>query len=311
MKIKKAPVALFLWKRPGNTREILSKIIDYCPPEIYLVIDGPRNQEDLEQIKSVKAVINELLGNTGINFKINASEIHLGLFKRFKSGFDWIFSHADEIIILEDDTIPSLSFFQFCNVFLDKFRDNKRIVAINGSMVLSEDEKKELNIEGPFLKKQFGPWGWATWRDKFVGTYRPHKSDISFIKKIQIIFWVRNLDHFFSRYRVFKSVLDGTLNVWAVQFRWNVMEQKKFILCSHINLISNIGLDEHAATQIRDWNGFINTPASEEVIRWENYNDFKCINNYEVIVFKRKNNIRYIFSAIRKVLRRGYSKVFS
>ncbi len=301
--LKKAPVALFLWKRPDNAREILSKIIGYGPPEIYLVIDGPRNPDDAEAINAVKKVINELLGDSGITFLVNASDVHLGLFKRFTSGFDWIFSFANEIIILEDDTVPGHEFFNFCNVYLERFRGDKRIVAINGSMVLSDKEKKRLNIDGPFLKKQFGPWGWATWRDKFVDTYRPHTSDISFIKKIQILFWVRNLDHFFSRYKVFKSVVDGTLNVWSVQFRWNIMEQKKFVLCSHMNLISNVGLDEHAATQFKDWNGILNIPISERAVDWEKFTEFNCIHDYENVIFKRKTNKQFVISTLRKALR--------
>ena len=63
---KKAPVALFLWKRPENTRKILSEIIDYGPPGIFLIIDGARDQKELEAINKVKSVINELLENKAI-----------------------------------------------------------------------------------------------------------------------------------------------------------------------------------------------------------------------------------------------------
>lgn len=302
---KKAPVALFLWKRPENTRKILSEIIDYGPPGIFLIIDGARDQKELEAINKVKSVINELLENKAIKYKINASDVHLGLFRRFKSGFEWIFSHTEEIIILEDDTIPSPSFFQFCNTYLNKFRNDQKVVAINGFFIPTDKEKKRLNIDGPFFKKGFGPWGWATWKDKFINTYQPHDSDLSLFKKIQVLLWIRNLDHFFKRYNVLKSILDGRLNVWAVQFQWNIMEQKKLILCSHVNLIKNNGLDEHAATQVKDWNGFINIPISIEDIVWERFTEFRIIKKYEIIGYKYKNNSRYIFNLIRRIIKKN------
>jgi hypothetical protein len=299
---QKTPVALFLWKRPENTRNILKRIIEYNPPEIFLIIDGPRNKKDQEIINSVKSVINELLEEGEIRYRVNAAENHMGLFKRFTSGFDWIFSFTEEIIILEDDTIPANSFFQFCNVFLNKYRNNRRVVAINGFFMISEKEKKSLAINGPFFRKHFGPWGWATWKNKFYETYQPHTEDLNLFQKMKILVWVRNLDHFFKRYNVLKSVINGQLNVWAVQFQWNILEQKKLVLSSHINLIRNNGLDEHAATQIKNWEGFVNIPLSEENTDWFSYKDFKLINDYEIVGYNRISNTKFVFRYfVRKV----------
>lgn len=44
----------------------------------------------------------------------------------------WAFSHVDKCIVLEDDDIPSVSFFRFCKELLDKYENDTRICMISG-----------------------------------------------------------------------------------------------------------------------------------------------------------------------------------
>ena len=45
----------------------------------------------------------------------------------------WFFEQEPEGIILEDDCVPSLSFFGYCTTLLKKFRNDERIGHISGS----------------------------------------------------------------------------------------------------------------------------------------------------------------------------------
>ena len=38
------------------------------------------------------------------------------------SGISWVFSQVEEAIILEDDCVPHLSFFRFCEEMLERYR---------------------------------------------------------------------------------------------------------------------------------------------------------------------------------------------
>ena len=47
---------------------------------------------------------------------------NLGLAKRVQTGLDTVFKEVEKAIILEDDTLPDLSFFRFCEELLIHLR---------------------------------------------------------------------------------------------------------------------------------------------------------------------------------------------
>ena len=80
------------------------------------------------------------------------------------SGFrshQWAFSLADKVIILEDDVVPSQSFFPFCKEMLDRYENDERISMIAGFNV---DEITPNCNDSYFFTSVFSIWGWASWR---------------------------------------------------------------------------------------------------------------------------------------------------
>ena len=69
----------------------------------------------------------KILDNISWDCKVEKlySNENLGLKKRFKSGLDTIFSQEESLIILEDDTLPTVSFFRFCDELIETYSDQK------------------------------------------------------------------------------------------------------------------------------------------------------------------------------------------
>ena len=57
-------------------------------------------------------------------------------------GIDWFFSYEAAGIILEDDCLPTEEFFRYCDVMLDKFKDNNKIYAISGNNFINSHHLK-------------------------------------------------------------------------------------------------------------------------------------------------------------------------
>lgn len=72
----------------------------------------------------------------------------------------WAFSIVDECIILEDDCVPSQSFYPFCKELLERYRNDNRVNRICGMCNIA-------NYDSPydylFSKAGSGP-GFATWK---------------------------------------------------------------------------------------------------------------------------------------------------
>jgi hypothetical protein len=70
---------------------------------------------------------------------------------------------ADKVIVLEDDSTPSLSFIPFCKEMLDRYEHDERITMIAG---FNHEEQTDAPYDYLFTTA-FSIWGWASWRRVF------------------------------------------------------------------------------------------------------------------------------------------------
>lgn len=75
------------------------------------------------------------------------------------------FSEYDQVIALEDDTVPGRDFLRFCEWGLREYRDDKSVFSICGYQRTPADELTE--TRSVIREQWFTPWGWATWRDRW------------------------------------------------------------------------------------------------------------------------------------------------
>ena len=130
------PVVFSIFIRPEVAKEVFSVIREVKPSKLYLISDGPRTlvEESLvyENRKSIESMIDWDCNLTRIFFDTN-----LGIDEIIKKSFFKIFEIEDEIIFLEEDVIPSNSFFYFCQELLEKYRFDNRVYLISGMNRLS------------------------------------------------------------------------------------------------------------------------------------------------------------------------------
>ena len=125
------PVAFLVFNRPDLTARVFERIAAARPQTLLLVADGPRNENEVATCDQVRNIITRV--DWDCRVLTNFSDINLGCKRRVASGLDWVFSQVEEAIILEDDCLPSLSFFPFCQGLLERYRDDNRIFAIGGT----------------------------------------------------------------------------------------------------------------------------------------------------------------------------------
>jgi hypothetical protein len=314
------PVALFLWKRTENLRQILEGIKAYSPKILIVIIDGPAKADDTEPNREIIKIIEVFSASVRFSVLVKTSDLNLGLKKSFVEGFLYIFSYTDEVIVLEDDTIPHPSFFYFCEYYLNTLRNDRHVIAINGSLRVSPALKDKLGIRTDFFNRVFCPWGWATWKTKFLSVYNPNIRSFGIKDIIHAVYLLRNLELFRKRYSVLQRIVDGTLSTWDVQLQWNIIMGNKWVLTCQHNLITNVGLDDSAATQTADFYGLLNRPFSGQfsVAQAPKKRSIKTITDYDCEVFQCNTNFYYVKSWflryskkwIKQFIRRGRRILF-
>lgn len=80
----------------------------------------------------------------------------------FVHGFDQMRSEFH--VHLEDDTVPCRDALLWFAWARDAYRDNPAVMNVSGYQKISNQRPAEAG-----LRRWFTPWGWGTWRDRWVG----------------------------------------------------------------------------------------------------------------------------------------------
>ena len=131
----KTSVAFIVFKRPDTTEKVFEVIRKAKPPKLLVIADGPRAYRpgEAENCAATRAIIERV--DWECEVLKNYSDINLGCKQRVSSRLNWLFDLVEEAIILEDDCLPHLSFFRFCQELLTYYRDEQQITSISGQNV--------------------------------------------------------------------------------------------------------------------------------------------------------------------------------
>lgn len=251
MDLSVAPVVLLAYRRPEQTRRVFEAIRVAKPRELFLVMDGPKpgDTDDYERVEQTRAVVENVDWECNVR-RVYASK-NLGLKARVSSGLDAVFSEVESAIILEDDCLPSATFFPYASELLDRFSTNEKIGLISGSQRLRGRKLSEASYE---FSRDVRIWGWATW----ARTWRNFREsgDLNAQWTAQE---ARALGEYFApgpRRRSMVSMMSKstTLDSWALPFAVHCVKRGYLNPVPAVNLIDNIGLGEGSThTGLESW----------------------------------------------------------
>ena len=152
-------VLILFFNRPDALSAVFEEVRKARPSRLFLYQDGPRGEHDMPGIEACRKVVEDIDWECDVrrlyqekNFGCDPSEY---------LSQKWAFSMADKCIVLEDDDIPSQSFFPFCKEMLDRYEHDTRISMITGT---NYDEVTPDIPYDYFFATTFSISGWASWR---------------------------------------------------------------------------------------------------------------------------------------------------
>ena len=236
-----APVVFIIFRRPDTTAKVFEVIRKAKPSKLYVIADGARsgNTQEEKLVSNTRSVIDGIDWNCDVT-KIYSDE-NLGLRQRILTGLDTVFSIEENAVILEDDCLPSKSFFSFCSELLLRYKGSKDIALISGSNFAPASNL----TEDYFFSRSMFIWGWATWAETWH----------AFRASPQVEEWPAELkseisDTFASQIqkREFFGFMDiaKNLNTWDISLAVWIRQFRKITIIPRVNLIENIGFGEEA-----------------------------------------------------------------
>ncbi len=251
-------VLFLVFNRLDTTKQVFNAIREAKPPSIYIASDGPRKFKNKEQEK-VNSVREYILNHIDWECEVKTlfRDENLGCKIAVSSAINWFFENEEMGIILEDDCLPSQSFFWFCEEMLIKYKNDTRIWHIGGTNPID----KELTSNSYYISKYNRIWGWATWRRAWMN----YDVTINFwpnIKQSKILFDLLTKKEALLFEKTFDQVYKGTIDTWDYQwFLIRLLNGKAII--PNTNLVSNLGFREDATHTVDKDSALSNLPQGE------------------------------------------------
>jgi hypothetical protein len=245
------PILYLVFNRPKETQQSFEVIRRMKPAKLYVAADGPRtkNQADIINSKKVRDLIEQSID---WDCEVNTlyRDANLGCGKAVQGALDWFFSEVEMGIIIEDDIIPDLSFFEYCKMMLHQYKENQNVFSINGCSLAYKNFNADFGAT-----KFFNMWGWATWRrsnELVKKTWPAYNKAIDF-KKGSDFLKTLHLPTIYPQtkwnYRweyIFESTKAGKIDTWDYQWVYTCLKNKQYCIRPNLNMINNIGFTDNS-----------------------------------------------------------------
>jgi len=237
--INNAPVLLMTFNRPEYTKKVFEKIRDAKVKKLYFFNDGPR--KDNENDRAARRELIKLLDSIDWECDVhkNFQEKNLGAGWGPSAAITWAFQGEERMIILEDDCVPSLPFFDYCNHCLDKYKDDTRIWLISGR---SHQQGSKFFKAQDYIFSHYGhTWGWATWKRCWNHFDLDMKNWSAFYQNggFSNVFYSKEEVKIYNQHYLKLNKLP--INSWDARFGFAVLSNGGLSVVPAKNLIENIG----------------------------------------------------------------------
>lgn len=310
------PVLLIFFNRPDTFARVFEQVRKAKPRTLILAQDGPRNDKDVDGINKCREIAESV--NWECEIIRDYSEINLGCGVRPQSAISNALERFESVIILEDDCIPSDSFFSYCEELLEKYKDDERICYISG---LNHFEEWDCGGNDYFFTKTGAIWGWATWRRSWSKYYD------YYVKRISNDYVINLLKGAISNKYSYQTRIDSwkranaslenkeKLSYWDIQWGFVKYSQNMLVIVPRKNLIHNIGVgatSTHAqnlkmTTHVK-YKNFVFIPTYEFNFPLKHPEFCICDTKYDDLVYKciSGNPVRRkLVKVIKFILRRN------
>lgn len=234
-------VLLLFFTRVETLEPAFEQIRKARPSKLFLYQDGPRGERDLPGIEACRQIVDRIDWQCEVHR--NYQKVNQGCDPSNYLAQRWAFSIVEKCVVLEDDDVPSVSFFHFCKELLDRYEHDDRVTMIAG---FNTDEVTHDCEADYFFSTVFSIWGWASWRrviEKWDASY-------SFLDHPSTL---RQLEHLIQQRGYRKDIIKMSRDhrasgkaYYESIFWTHMLLNNGLAIFPKRNLISNIGMTENS-----------------------------------------------------------------
>ncbi len=316
------PILFIIFNRIRTTPKAFECIRQMRPKHLYIAADGPRAEKPGEELicQQTRELVLRMI-DWPCEVKTLFRDENWGCGKGVSDAISWFFNQVEEGIVLEDDCIPHPSFFEFCSVLLDRYRDNEKIMHIGGNNFQFGQTRGDGDYYYSFFSHN---WGWASWKRAWEHFEYDVDNEKNKIRKIYKAAYKNNkplINFFDNRFIEVKSPQN---HIWDIQWHFAIIKNKGISIVPNKNLVENIGFGTDGTHTLReeDWNTLnvaqeLQSFRKPSMLLIDNEADeFTMKNNFRVddlyqkfnenkkakAIIRRRNSERFLINSVKLII---------
>ena len=241
-----APIALFIYNRPGHLQRTLHALAanrGAAKSDLTIFCDGPKSKPEEKHIFDARAVAKSLeFRRCFSSITFVEHERNFGLATSIIDGVSSILANSDRVIVLEDDLVTSPAFLDYANQGLDLYANDQQVMCIHGYAYPIQAQ----GLLDTYFLLGGDCWGWATWKRAWNCFCPDGQQLLEDLRK-------RGLDtHFdvdgtYPFTQMLEHQIAGKNNSWAIRWRASTFLRGGLTLYPRQSLVKNIGMDGSGA----------------------------------------------------------------
>lgn len=232
-----APIALFVYNRLDNVREVINALVKNFGAEktnLYIFSDAPRYHHHIRAVLDVRDYLKTLSGFK--NITIIERDRNYYIEKNIIEGVTAIVNNYGKVIVLEDDGVTDPRFIQFMNACLIFYKEVKKVMHISAFTFIKPQTTNNETFFWRYTENTGG--GWATWADRWKN-FEYINDGVASVKAMPSALKATiSLDDKVD----FLSTLKLSPVPWDICWMISVAKNKGLAVQSPISLIKNNGL---------------------------------------------------------------------
>lgn len=162
-----APIIVTVYDRLQHFQQCIGALQRNGPAkesELYVVSDAPGKPDHASKIDQVRAYARSITGFKQIHLIFR--EENYGAFRSCLAIMQQVMDEHSRFIYLEDDVLAAPNFLDYMNDGLNFYEADQRVFSI-AAYTLPIQFPKNFKA-GVFFQPSHCPWGFATWKDRYV-----------------------------------------------------------------------------------------------------------------------------------------------
>lgn len=233
-----APIVLFVFARPGHTRQTLDALAANELAEqsdLIIYADAARNENEIKRVQEVRDIIHAEKDFRSVT--VIERETNYGLARSIIDGVTQVCSSHGRVIVLEDDMVTSSCFLRYMNEALTLYEPVEKVISIHGYVYPLDGA-----LPDTFFLRGADCWGWATWQRGWALFDSDGGTLLKQLKKRKLC-RAFDFEGAYPYTAMLKAQIAGRNNSWAIRWYASAFLNEKLTLYPGRTLVHNIGND--------------------------------------------------------------------